>query len=76
MNTVGIALIGAGNIAQNVHLPLLSKMKNVRIVALCDKNRSRAKILAEKYGIPRVCRNVEEVLATDGVDAVDICTTT
>lgn len=76
MNTVGIALIGAGNIAQNVHLPLLSKMKNVRIVALCDKNRSRAKILAEKYGIPRVCRNVEEVLATDGIDAVDICTTT
>lgn len=76
MNTVGIALVGAGNIAQNVHLPLLSKMRNVRIVALCDKNRSRAKILAEKYGIPHVCKNVEEVLATDGIDAIDICTTT
>lgn len=76
MDTVGIALVGAGNIAQSVHLPLLAGMRNVRIVALCDKNRSRARALAEKYNIPRVCKTVEEVLATDGVDAVDICTTT
>lgn len=76
MSAVGIALVGAGNIAQNVHLPILSKMRNVRVVALCDKNKSRAKILAEKYGIPHVCKTVEEVLALDDVDAVDICAAT
>lgn len=76
MSSVGIALIGAGNIAQNVHLPMLSKMRNVQLVALCDKNKSRAKILAEKYGIPHVCKTVDEVLAIDDVKAIDICAAT
>lgn len=76
MSSIGIALVGAGNIAQNVHLPIWDKMRNVRVVALCDKNKSRAKILAEKYGIPHVCKTVDEVLMLDGIDAVDICAAT
>jgi predicted dehydrogenase len=59
MENVGLALVGAGNIAQNIHLPLLAKMPNVRLLALCDKNLSKAKMIAERYGIPHVCRSVE-----------------
>lgn len=76
METVGLALVGAGNIAQNIHLPLLSKMPGVRIMALCDKNLSKAKMIAERYGIPHVCRNVEDLQKIEGLRAVDICAST
>jgi predicted dehydrogenase len=76
MKKTRIALIGAGNIAQTIHLPILSKMAGVEIVALCDRNTSKAKMLAEKYGIAHVCKEVREVLAIDDIDAVDICTST
>jgi predicted dehydrogenase len=76
MKKTRIALIGAGNIAQNIHLPILSKMAGVEIVALCDRNRSKAKVIAERYGIKHICREVKDVLAIDGIDAVDICTST
>lgn len=69
-------MVGAGNIAQNIHLPLLAKMPNVKLLALCDKNLSKAKLIAEKYGIPHVCRNVEELERFEGIRAVDICTST
>ncbi|MFM7775307.1 MAG: Gfo/Idh/MocA family protein [Candidatus Kapaibacterium sp.] len=76
MENVGLALVGAGNIAQNIHLPLLAKMPNVKLLALCDKNLSKAKLIAEKYGIPHVCRSVEELERYEGIRAVDVCTST
>ncbi len=73
---VRVALIGAGNIAQNFHLPILANLHNVELVAICDRNKSKAKILAEKYGVPHHCRTLEELLKIDGIDAVDVCTST
>jgi predicted dehydrogenase len=76
MKRTGIALIGAGNIGQSIHLPILSKLPGVEIVAICDRNKSTAKLIAEKYGIKHVCTEVSELLKLDGIDAVDICTST
>ncbi len=76
MEKIGLALIGAGNIAQSIHLPILSKLPNAQLVAICDRNYSKAKALAEKYHIPYVCRTVEELSKIDLVQAADICTST
>ncbi len=76
MNQLGVALIGAGNIAQNFHIPFLSTLKNVELRVVCDRNRSKAKILAERYSIPHYCRSLEEMLAYDNIDAVLVCTST
>ncbi|MBL7997047.1 MAG: Gfo/Idh/MocA family oxidoreductase [Candidatus Kapabacteria bacterium] len=76
MAQTGLALIGAGNIAQSIHLPILTKLPNAILLAICDRNLSKAKALAEKYNIPHVCRSIEELLQIDGVQAVDICTST
>ncbi|MBX7156575.1 MAG: Gfo/Idh/MocA family oxidoreductase, partial [Bacteriodetes bacterium] len=76
MERTGIALIGAGNIAQSIHLPILTKLPNSKLLAICDRNLSKAKVLAEKYEIPYVCRTVEELLKIDTLQAVDICTST
>jgi len=76
MNTVGIALVGAGNIAQNLHLPLLATLPHAKLVAIVDKNVSKARILAERYSIPHVCKTVEDAAALVDVDAVVVTTST
>ncbi len=60
--TTRIALIGAGFIAK-VHLQLLARMPDVKVVAICDPNRERAEQLARQHGVGRVFSSVEELLA-------------
>lgn len=67
---IGVALVGAGNIAQSIHLPLLAKMSDVRIEAIVDRQVAKARILADKYKIPVASRSLDEALALPGVDAL------
>lgn len=76
MNAVNIGLIGAGEIAQNFHLPIHFRLPNINLFAIYDKNKSKAQHLAEKYNIPYVCNSFEDLLKIDELDAVDICTST
>lgn len=73
---IGIVLVGAGNIAQSIHLPLISAMPGVRIVAICDRQVAKARILAEKYTVPHVFRTLDDALNLPGVDAVLVATST
>ncbi len=36
MNKVKLAIVGLGGIAQVIHMPILSKMEEVDIIAVCD----------------------------------------
>ena len=65
-----MALVGAGNIAQSIHLPMLAKMPGVSIEAIVDRQTSKAKILAEKYKIPMATRSLDDALANPSVDAL------
>ena len=76
MEQKSIALIGAGQTAQNFHLPVLAGMKNIKLIAITDLNKSRAMHLADRYNVPYVCTDIDELLELEGVDAVDICTST
>ena len=73
---IGIALVGAGNVAQSVHLPILHKMAGVKIEAIVDRQTSKARILAEKYKAPIASRTLEEALKSPAVDAVVVTTST
>ncbi|MFN4986156.1 MAG: Gfo/Idh/MocA family protein [Ignavibacteria bacterium] len=73
---VGIIIVGAGNIAQSVHLPILAAMSGVKILAICDRQVSKARILAEKYKVPHAFRTLEEALHLQGVQAVLVTTST
>lgn len=76
MNAVNIGLIGAGEIAQNFHLPIHFRLPNVNLFAIYDRNKSKAQHIAEKYNIPNVCSSIEEMLNLDELEAVDLCTST
>ena len=65
-----IGVVGAGAIAQLAHLPVLSKMRGVELVALCDNDRPKARALADRFDIPDVYTDIEDLLEADGLEAV------
>jgi predicted dehydrogenase len=76
MDKVKVGVIGLGNIAQVTHLPQLSKIENAELVAFCDMEFQRAKLLGERYKVKHVFKDYNELLAMPGLDAVVIATPT
>jgi predicted dehydrogenase len=75
-NKVRIGIIGLGWIAQVYHLPILSSMADVEVVAVCDSGKGVARAIAEKYGVKRFYTDYQKMLKEKEFDAVDICTPT
>jgi predicted dehydrogenase len=76
MDKVRIGVIGLGAIAQVIHLPILSRLKEVELVGLCDVDKSKARYLAERYGVKTYYSDPAEMLKSVELDAVDVCTPT
>ena len=70
---VRVAVLGAGSIAQVVHLPILSRMRGVQVAAVADRDAHTARTIAQRFEVPVVATSFEEVL-TDDIDAVVVCT--
>ena len=71
---VRIGLVGAGAIAQLTHLPVLGKMRGAKLVAVCDNDRPKARALADRFDIPDVYTDIEDLLESDEIQAVVIAT--
>lgn len=76
MEKTKIALIGLGGISQLNHLPILSKMNNVEIVAVSEINKNRLKGIAEKYNIKNIYTDYREMLDKEEIEGVIIATPT
>jgi predicted dehydrogenase len=73
-DSVRLGVVGAGAIAQLAHIPVLSKMRGAELVAVCDNDRPKARALAERFGVPDVFTDIEDLLEIDELDAVVIAT--
>jgi predicted dehydrogenase len=71
---IRIGVVGVGAIAQIAHIPVLSKMRGAQLVALCDNDRHKARSLADRFGVPDVFTDIEDLLEFDELDAVIIST--
>ena len=71
---VRIAVVGTGAIAQMAHLPVLRKMRGVNLVALCDIDRAKARALADRFEIPDVYGDIEDLFSASEPDAIIIST--
>ena len=71
---VRIGVVGAGAIAQLAHLPVLSKMRGAKLVAVCDNDRPKARALADRFDIADVYTDIEDLLEEDELHAVVVAT--
>jgi predicted dehydrogenase len=76
MERIKVGVVGVGWIAQVVHLPILQKLPDAELVALCDKDKGRLRLVAEKMGVRRTYTDVGEMLANENLGAVIVCTST
>jgi len=73
---VRIGIIGCGGIANGKHLPSLSKMAEVELVAFCDIVESRAQEAAKAYGVEgaKVYSDYTEMLKDSSLDVIHVLT--
>jgi predicted dehydrogenase len=74
MEKVKIGIIGLGSITQVMHLPILKNNPDVEIVSICDKGKSKAKILAEKYKVPHFASDNKEFFKNEEMQSVIVAT--
>lgn len=70
-DSVRIGMIGAGHIA---HSHAEAWRKEATLTAIASRRIESARALAERYDIPHVCRDVNELLNRGDIDAVGITT--
>lgn len=76
MSRTKVAVIGLGGIAQLVHLPILSKFKDVEIAAVAEINKNRLNAVADKFNISQRFQDYTKMLDQVETDAVIIATPT
>jgi predicted dehydrogenase len=69
-----VAVVGAGRWSRTAHLPGFHRSPLSEIVAICDLDRELADARAAEFGIPDVTTDVEDLLARDDIDVIDIVT--
>lgn len=74
MKKLRVAVIGAGMIAQSAHLPAYRYFSDrFSVCAVSDVNEKAAKDAAEKFDIPHVYTDAEEMLQSEKPDLVSVC---
>ncbi len=76
MKKISVGIVGAGEIAQNFHLPILKSLPNVELSAIADRVVSKASYISDKFGIQRICKSYEELLSQEDIEAILILTPT
>lgn len=67
---IRIGFVGAGFMGQLVHLSNLTAMNGCEVVALAERRPRLARLVADRYGVPRVCGSHEELCADPSIDAI------
>ena len=75
MNKVRLGIIGIGNIAP---LNAAGYLQDDRcdVVALCDPREDKVREMASRWDVPTVYTRLDEMLANDEIDAVEVLTPT
>ncbi|MGI5837777.1 MAG: Gfo/Idh/MocA family protein [Chloroflexota bacterium] len=72
--TINWAVVGTGSHVIKRMAPALSRVKDVRLVAICSRDLDRAQQVADQFGFAKAYDSYERMLQDDSVDVVYICT--
>jgi predicted dehydrogenase len=75
-NKLRIGIVGCGGIGNGKHMPSLSRINTVEMVAFCDIVEEKAKAAAAKFGGPeaKVYTNYLDIVSDPTIDVVHVCT--
>jgi predicted dehydrogenase len=68
-----IGVIGCGRIAQAIHLPLLGRLPDARVVAIAEPDEQSRAVASALVRGATTYRDADELLRAGGLDAVVIC---
>lgn len=73
---IKVGIIGCGGIANGKHMPSLSRLGDVEMVAFCDIVEERAQKAKEEYGTPdaKVYTDYQELLKDKQIEVIHVCT--
>ena len=69
---MNVGIIGAGGIAQKLHLPQIAQMGDMRVTHLTGRKESRLRTLAERFDVPHWTTDYRALLADDSLDGIII----
>ncbi|MDQ0974897.1 putative dehydrogenase [Neobacillus niacini] len=69
-----VAIIGAGQVAEKVHVSYYQIREELEIVSVVGPNSDKVAEFAERNHIPRFYTNAEEMYAAEKPDIVSVCT--
>jgi len=72
MRKLGVAVIGTGFWGRN-HARVFKELEETELLAVCDINSERAKIVAKQFGV-NAYTNTRRMLEGKDIEAVSICT--
>jgi predicted dehydrogenase len=67
---VRIGFVGVGMMGQCAHLRNYAALESCEVVALAELRTETGKLVAERYGVPKVYTSHEDMLAAESLDAV------
>ncbi|MBD0354651.1 MAG: Gfo/Idh/MocA family oxidoreductase, partial [Rubrobacteraceae bacterium] len=67
-----VGVVGLGWAGEQ-HLKNYLRLPNVEVVAIAGLEEPRLHELGQRYGVPNLHRDYEEVVARDDLDAIGIC---
>ncbi len=71
---IPVGIVGCGGVAQVIHLPILHRHPDVQVQAVCDADTSKAAFVAEKFGVPRMYQDIEDMFQHEELELVYILT--
>src|SRR5580692_7717144 len=68
---LGVGVIGAGEVAQVIHLPTLSLLSHLySVVAICDVSQNAATHCSKKFHIPKAIIDPYELIGLPEVEVI------
>ncbi len=69
--TMGIAIVGAGEIVEAAHLPAY-RLAGLNVVGIYDIDGQKARRVARQFQLPHIFQSLDELVDSKGVQIVDI----
>jgi predicted dehydrogenase len=74
VGVIRLAVVGGGDFATAMHLPLIQTMPEFALAAIVNRTGHKAMALAKRFGAEKALTDFDAILGDPGIDAVLLCT--